>query len=114
MSVSCVVGETTSLLCRGISAALFAGCIFGFQLIPIEYLKHCDDAEHSCEDLDYIFGYYTGIMAGSTVLLAIYSSYCNNKPRIYPHVILPGIAAGVLWGVGSGKHKADRVRGGTM
>ena len=40
---------------------------------------------------------------GSTVFLAIYSAYMNNKPRLYPRVILPGISAGVLWGIGSGE-----------
>lgn len=92
-------------LCRpssGICTALVAGCIFGFQFVPITYLKLCDDTEHSCEDLDYLFGYYTGIMAGSTVSLALYCAYMNNKPRIYPGAILPGVIAGIMWGVGSG------------
>ena len=85
------------------SIALFAGCIFGFQFVPIEYLKLCDDAQHSCEDLDYLFGYYTGIAAGSTIFLAVYSAYMNNIPQVFPRAILPGICAGVLWGIGSGE-----------
>lgn len=88
---------------RGISAALFAGCIFGGQFIPIEYLKLCDDAEHSCEDMDYLFGYYTGILAGSSVFLVIYSVFRRNRPWTNPQLILPGIIAGVMWGLGSGQ-----------
>ena len=88
---------------RGVSIALIAGCIFGFQFVPIEYLKLCDDDEHSCEDLDYLFGYFTGIAAGSTVFLAVYSAYMNNIPQVFPRAILPGICAGVLWGIGSGE-----------
>ena len=83
--------------------ALFAGCIFGAQFIPIEYLKLCNDPEHSCEDLDYLFGYYTGILSGSTVSLMVYSALLNNRPWANPRVILPGITAGVMWGVGSGQ-----------
>ena len=88
---------------RGASTAVFAGCIFGGQFIPIEYLKLCNDSEHSCEDLDYLFGYYTGILAGSSVFLAIYSAFMNNRPWSNPRLILPGIVAGVMWGLGSGQ-----------
>jgi glucose uptake protein GlcU len=85
----------------GVCTAVGAGIIFGGQFIPIEYLKLCDDAEHSCEDLDYLFGYYTGILSGGTVFLAVYSAYMSNRPWVNPRAILPGILAGVMWGVGS-------------
>ena len=94
---------------RGVSTALFAGCIFGFQFIPIEFLKLCNDAEHSCEDIDYLFGYYTGIMTGSTVFLAVYCAYMNNRPRVYPRAILPGITAGIMWGVGTSEYHSLKV-----
>ena len=89
-------------LCRGVCAALIAGCIFGGQFIPIEYLKLCNDPEHSCEDLDYLFGYYTGILTGGTVFLSLYSAFRRNRPWTNPQIILPGIVAGIMWGIGSG------------
>ncbi|CAI8041521.1 Transmembrane protein 144 [Geodia barretti] len=85
----------------GVSAAMLAGCIFGGQFIPIEYLKLCNDPEHSCEDLDYLFGYYTGILAGGTAFLAVYSAFKRNRPWTNPGLILPGIVAGIMWGIGS-------------
>ena len=58
--------------------------------------------------MDYLFGYYTGILSGGTVILAVYSAWSANRPWVNPHVILPGIVAGIMWGMGSGERLRER------
>jgi len=52
-----------------------------------------------CAGMDYVFAHFTGIFVTSTVYMLIYSAAMLNKPRIYPEVILPGFASGVMWAV---------------
>ena len=51
--------------------------------------------------MDYIFAYYCGILASSTVYMLIYSAAMKNKPRIYPEIVLPSFVSGVMWAVAS-------------
>ena len=51
--------------------------------------------------MDYVFAYYCGILASSTVYMLIYSAAMKNKPRIYPQIVLPGFVSGLMWAVGS-------------
>ena len=50
-------------------------------------------------ELDYIFGHFTGIFLVSTFWFAVYSLYMGNKPKVYPKVILPALASGIIWGI---------------
>ncbi len=34
---------------RAFSLCVVAGLLFGFQFLPIQYLKNCDDGAHSCD-----------------------------------------------------------------
>ena len=50
-------------------------------------------------ELDYIFGHFTGILLVSTFWFVVYSVYTRNKPKVYPKVILPALASGIIWGI---------------
>ena len=49
--------------------------------------------------LDYVFSCFCGIYLTSTVFFCIYIVIMKNRPKIYPKVILPAIASGLMWGV---------------
>lgn len=49
--------------------------------------------------IDYTFGLFTGILLASSFYFIIYAVYKQNKPSVYPKVILPGLVSGVMWGI---------------
>ncbi|XP_064405556.1 transmembrane protein 144-like [Halichondria panicea] len=81
------------------SLCVVAGLLFGFQFLPIQFLKYCDDGAHSCQDLDYVFSDYCGILFTSTFYFIIYCAVSKNKPKVYPRLILPGLISGIMWGI---------------
>ncbi|KAL5460463.1 hypothetical protein EMCRGX_G033914 [Ephydatia muelleri] len=83
----------------GFGLAMFVGMLYGIQFLPVQYLKLCSDSYHSCDDLDYLFGHYTGIFAASTLWFLGYSAFYRNKPRVYPKAIIPGLLSGIMWGI---------------
>jgi glucose uptake protein GlcU len=83
----------------GFSLALLAGLFFGTQFIFIQYLKFCTDEAHTCNDTDYLFGHFSGILLASTFYLVIYSVVKRNRPCVYPRVIVPGLISGIMWGI---------------
>ena len=46
---------------------------------------------------DHIFPHFCGILLTSTVFLLIYAATRRNAPRLYPEIVLPGFASGVIW-----------------
>ena len=50
-------------------------------------------------DIDYLFGYYSGILFVSTFFFVVYAAFRLNKPVIYPKLILPGLISGIMWGI---------------
>lgn len=83
----------------GFCCSLGAGFLFGFQFLGVEYMRMCDDKLHSCNELDYVFGHFTGILLASTLWFVMYSTFRLNKPQVYPKVILPALASGIMWGI---------------
>jgi glucose uptake protein GlcU len=83
----------------GFSLALVAGVFFGIQFIFIEYMKLCTDRAHSCSDINYLFGHYSGILLASTFYFVVYCLLMKNRPRVYPKAILPGLLSGIMWGI---------------
>lgn len=111
--------STSSLPHSGFGLALVAGFFFGFQFLPIQFMRLCDDSSHSCDSkdycscmlrqfsspslsapvLDYVYSHYTSIFLTGTVYFALYCAFKRNKPQIYPKLVLPALASGVMWGV---------------
>ena len=50
-----------------------------------------------------MFGHFTGILLASTLWFIMYSIFRRNKPQVYPKVILPALASGIMWGIAMGK-----------
>ena len=48
---------------------------------------------------DYIFAHFCGILLTSSSYFIIYCAYMQNKPRVYPQAILPGIISGIMWAI---------------
>jgi len=81
----------------GFVMAAIAGLFYGTNFDPPEYVKeHCTN-NCSQNNLDYVFSHFTGIFLASTFYLLVYSAFMKNKPQLYPEIILPGFASGVMW-----------------
>jgi hypothetical protein len=79
----------------GVSLSLFAGTLMGFSYAPILYVKN--NYPNASQDLnDYYFGYCVGALLGALLIFVIYAIYENNKPKVYPEIVVPGLLAGIL------------------
>jgi len=78
----------------GLLGSVFAGILYGFNMIPVSYLE-----AHSAEKkpLHYVFSHFSGIFLTSTVIVAVYSIVKRNKPWVNEQLILPGLFSGTLW-----------------
>ncbi len=84
----------------GTTMAVLAGILYAFTFTPALYIQ--DNYENASQNaLDYVFSLYTGIYVVSITYFTIYCILKKNKPVIYPRVILPGLAAGLMWGIGN-------------
>jgi len=60
--------------------------------------------------LDYVFSTFSGILATGTLYFLIYAIFQKNRPKVYPHAILPGFVSGTMWGIAtSGWFVANKV-----
>merc|ERR1711924_211262 len=93
--------EPTTKQLVGCSMAALAGLLYGTAFNPpthiMDNLKDYPGA--SSHGLDYVFAHFTGILTASTVYFAIYCVYTGNRPAMYPKVALPGLIAGIMWGI---------------
>lgn len=80
----------------GISLSVVSGTLYGFNFDPPQYLM---DHGRSPNGLDYVFSHFTGIFATSTFFFLVYCAIKKNKPAVYPMVILPAFASGLMWAV---------------
>jgi glucose uptake protein GlcU len=80
----------------GIFLSIIAGLFYGVNLIPISYLQ---EKNPDANPLAYALSHFSGIFITSTVIVAIYCIYKKNMPKFYPQSLLPGLFAGILWGI---------------
>jgi len=79
----------------GASLSLFAGTLMGLSYAPILYVQN--NYPNASQDLnDYYFGYCVGALLGALLLFIIYAIYENNRPKVYPDIIIPALIAGIL------------------
>ena len=71
--------------------------------VMVSYNVIMDLKLHPFIELDYVFGQFTGILVTSTIWFILYCVWKRNKPKIYPEVILPALASGIMWGIAMGK-----------
>ncbi|XP_069027608.1 transmembrane protein 144b [Embiotoca jacksoni] len=87
----------------GCLLAVVVGLMYGSTFVPILYIKNhssCHDSIFygaSMYDLDYVYAQGCGIFLASTVYFVVYCAAMNNKPKVYPQVILPGLLSGLMW-----------------
>ncbi|XP_033871354.2 transmembrane protein 144a isoform X1 [Acipenser ruthenus] len=89
----------------GCALAVVAGLLYGTAFVPVLYIKnHAKNKDSryagaSQFDLDYVFAQFCGIFLTSTVYFLLYCAAKKNKPKVYPKIILPGVASGLLWAI---------------
>jgi hypothetical protein len=84
----------------GTTMAVVAGILYAFTFTPALFIQ--DNYENASQNaLDYVFSLYTGIYVVSISYFTIYCVIKKNKPEMYPRVILPGLASGLMWGIGN-------------
>ena len=84
----------------GITGALIAGCFYGTNFNPPQYLKeHRLEYDPPKSDLllDYVFSHFTGIFLTSTLYFIIYILFMKNKPFISSEIALPSYLSGLVW-----------------
>ncbi|XP_056010433.1 transmembrane protein 144-like isoform X1 [Ostrea edulis] len=81
----------------GIILSVFSGVLYGQMFTPAIYLQ--GKKGNSTNGLDYVFACFCGIYLTSTAYFIVYIIFMKNKPKIYPKIILPGIASGLMWGI---------------
>lgn len=94
----------------GFFLALGAGVFMGSNFDPPTYLQQIGPPKHSSNSMDYVISHFSGIVLASALYFIVYyakhgrSSFCGRE------VIMPGISAGVLWGIAQiGWFKANTV-----
>ena len=96
---------------RAYSMAIGSGALYGSNFNPVAHLlqkRWAEDPESrksATIALDYIFSHWTGILSATMVYFLIYCILTRGRPHVFPRSILPGIAAGVLWGLGDSKYE---------
>jgi hypothetical protein len=83
-----------------VSLAIAAGCLYGVNFNPPQYLIDHSDEGHSTQAIDYVFSHFSGIIFASTVYFIVYCVAKKNRPEIYSQTILPGFISGAMWGIG--------------
>ncbi|XP_046569095.1 transmembrane protein 144-like [Haliotis rubra] len=77
------------------------------KFIPARYLQEQEKdngASQNCEDvapIDYVFAHFCGIYLTATVYFVIYALFRRNRPKVFLRVMVPGLVAGLMWGVGT-------------
>ena len=76
----------------GILLAVISGVLYGESNTPVLIAR--DQHEKEGNYLDYLFSFYTGILASSIGYFIIYSIINKFKPKIYPRVTLAAFVSG--------------------
>jgi len=79
----------------GVVLSVISGFFYGINFDPPTYIID----KNSGHGIDFAFSHFSGILFTSTALFAIYCAYKRNKPAIYPELILPALASGIMWAI---------------
>lgn len=90
----------------GLVVALFTGVLFGCNFDPPTRLQQIGQADHEhgldprypTDSMPYVFSHFTGILALLSLVFAVYK-LTAKECHTGTNVIVPGLVAGVLWGI---------------
>jgi len=81
----------------GVLMAVLAGCFYGTNFNPPQYIMdHCGDT-CSKNGMDYVFPHFCGIYLTSTFYFLLYCVLKQNKPIVPREVAYPGFLSGLMW-----------------
>jgi len=83
----------------GIVLSIVAGALYASNVIPVSYLQKEEKYQGNHYLLAFCLSHFAGIFAMSTVIVIVYGLWKRNKPEFFPQSILPGLAAGIMWGI---------------
>lgn len=79
----------------GLGLSVFSGIMYGESNTPVLIARDkYEPPGHQGNYLDYLFSYYTGILAGAAGYFVIYVFAKKFKPDIYPQVTLAAFVSG--------------------
>jgi uncharacterized membrane protein len=99
-STNSLLGRPLVKMIIGTLLSIVAGCLYGQSYNPMVYVKD-NYGDVSQNNLDYIFSIDSGILLTSLFYFIVYSIVKKNEPEINSKLVLPGILAGLLWGLGN-------------
>ena len=83
----------------GIIGALVSGVFYGTSFNPVFHIIDTTSNPGDCHAIGFVFSHFSGIFLTSTIFMMIYCAATNNRPRIYPRVILPAFLSGIMWAI---------------
>lgn len=85
----------------GISMAVISGLFYGVNFNPPQYVvDHPNEFKGTPTKLiDHVFPHFSGILLTSTAFFIIYAAASRNAPKLYPEIVLPGMASGAFWAI---------------
>jgi len=94
-------GSASGGFAMGLVVALFTGALFGSNFDPptrLQQLGQAGDPRYPTGSMPYVFSHFTGILAFLSLAFAVYK-LAAKECHTGTNVIVPGLAAGVLWGI---------------
>uniref|UniRef100_A0A915IIZ5 EamA domain-containing protein n=1 Tax=Romanomermis culicivorax TaxID=13658 RepID=A0A915IIZ5_ROMCU len=87
--------EGGSFSSRAIVASILAGLFYGFCFVPVIYMQdNWADAPKS--SIPYMFSFYCGAFATSTVLFAVYSLVMSEAAFVQSKTVVPSLLCGIF------------------
>jgi len=85
----------------GVGASLVAGLLYGVNFDPaLHVIAHPKDYPGAPTDAsELVFSQFVGIWLASTAYFLVYALVMQNRPVVFPKVILPGFISGVMWAI---------------
>ena len=87
-------------MCACVLVCFALSCFIGSQ--PAQYMIDNPDSfggNNSDQSIDYVFSCLCGIFFTSTLYYLIYAAVKQNKPQVFPELILPAFISGVMWAI---------------
>jgi len=81
----------------GVVLAMISGVLYATTFTPNTIM--IQKGEGPVQPLDYVFSHFTGIYAASTFWFVVYCVVMRSSPRLYPRLVLPSLASGLMWAV---------------
>lgn len=90
----------------GLTLSIASGICYGANFNPASFVSNRPDlfpqpgnTQRATHLYSYVFAHFCGILLAATFYMLLYAACRRNKPQLYPEIVLPGFASGVIWAI---------------